>query len=93
MSTAKKIGVLILCYALVINYVDAGPRPRPVVGPDIYRGKNVAKDILAPGEKIVNVMSFGAKPDGKFDCTQVVYKRLYILAKKNSWKKLFILAN
>jgi len=78
MATAKKIGVLILC--LIFNYVDAGPRIRPIVGPDIYKGKNVAKDILAPGEKIVNVMSFGAKPDGKFDCTQVVYIRLYILA-------------
>lgn len=92
MATAKKISVLILCFALVINYVDAGPRKRPVFGPDIYRGINVAKDTLAPGEKIINVMSFGAKPDGKSDCTQVVYKRLYILA-NYFWKKLYILAN
>lgn len=87
MAIANKVGVLILCFALVYNYVDAGgPRIRPVVSPDIYKGKNVAKDVLAPGEKVVNVMSFGAKPDGKFDCTQVVYIRLYILV-NFSWKK------
>ncbi|KAL5097947.1 hypothetical protein RYX36_002274, partial [Vicia faba] len=71
MATAKKVSVLILWFALVCNYVDAvGLRKRPVAGPDIYKGKNVAKDALAPGEKVVNVMSFGAKPDGKFDCTE-----------------------
>ncbi|XP_057428555.1 exopolygalacturonase-like [Lotus japonicus] len=69
MATAKRAAVLILWFALAYC-VDAGPRKGPLVGPDIYKGKNVAKDILAPGEKIVNVMSFGAKPDGKFDCTQ-----------------------
>lgn len=72
MAVAKVFVVLILCFAIVY-YVDAGPRRRPVAGPDIYKGKNVAKDSLSPGEKVVNVMSFGAKPDGKFDCTQVVY--------------------
>lgn len=72
MATAKRAAVLILWFALAYC-VDAGPRKGPLVGPDIYKGKNVAKDILAPGEKIVNVMSFGAKPDGKFDCTQVVF--------------------
>lgn len=71
MVTAKRVVVLILCFALAYH-VNAGPRIRPIVGPDIYKGKNVAKDVLAPGEKIVNVMSFGAKPNGKFDCTQVV---------------------
>ena len=71
MATAKKVSVLIFWFALVCNYVDAaGPRKRPVVGPDIYKGKNVAKDALAPGEKVVNIMSFGAKPGGKFDCTE-----------------------
>ncbi|XP_061369318.1 polygalacturonase-like [Gastrolobium bilobum] len=69
MATAKRDVVLILC-SILVCCVDAGPRVRPVVGPDIYKGKNVAKDVLAPGEKVVNVMSFGAKPDGKFDCTQ-----------------------
>lgn len=75
MATAKKVSVLVLWFAIVCNYVDAAPRPRvrPVAGPDIYRGKNVAKDSLLPGEKVVNVMSFGAKPDGKFDCTEVDY--------------------
>ncbi|XP_027338295.1 exopolygalacturonase-like [Abrus precatorius] len=69
MDTVKRIGVLMLCFALAYC-VDAKVRVRPVAGPDIYRGHNAAKDVLAPGEKIVNVMSFGAKPDGKFDCTQ-----------------------
>lgn len=72
MATAKRVAVLILCFVLAYS-VCAVPRKRPVSGPDIYKGKNVAKDVLAPGEKIVNVMSFGAKPNGKFDCTQVVY--------------------
>ncbi|CAL5184354.1 unnamed protein product [Lathyrus oleraceus] len=72
MATAKKVSVLVLWFAIVCNYVGAAPRPRvrPVAGPDIYRGKNVAKDSLLPGEKVVNVMSLGAKPDGKFDCTE-----------------------
>ena len=72
MVATKRVAVLILYFALAY-FVDAEPRTRPVVGPDIYKGQNVAKDVLAPGEKIVNVMSFGAKPDGKFDCTQVDY--------------------
>jgi galacturan 1,4-alpha-galacturonidase len=90
MATATKVIFLILCFALVCNYVDANPRVRPESGPDIYKGKNVAKDTLAPGEKVVNVMSFGAKGDGKFDCTQVVnllYIRLYILANFNEKNK------
>ncbi|KAK7303752.1 hypothetical protein RJT34_14666 [Clitoria ternatea] len=69
MAIAKRICVVILCFALACC-VDGKPRKRPVAGPDIYKGKNVAKDVLAPGEKVHNVMSFGAKADGKFDCTQ-----------------------
>lgn len=77
MATAKRVAVLILCFALACC-VDAGPRIRPIAGPDIYKGQNVAKDVLAPGEKIVNVMSFGAKPNGVFDCTQVDYGIIFI---------------
>lgn len=72
MATMKRVGSLVLFFALVY-YVDAKKRIMPIAGPDIYQGENVAKDQLAPGEKINNVMSFGAKPNGKFDCTQVVY--------------------
>ncbi|XP_019424932.1 PREDICTED: exopolygalacturonase-like [Lupinus angustifolius] len=70
MATAKRVEIVILCFALACCYVNAGPRVRPIAGPDIYKGQNVAKDSLVPGEKIVNVMNFGAKPDGEFDCTQ-----------------------
>ncbi|KAK7246365.1 hypothetical protein RIF29_41232 [Crotalaria pallida] len=71
MATAKRVGVVILFFAMAC-FVDAapGPRKRPVAGPDLYKGQNVARDALAPGEKLINVMSFGAKPDGKFDSTQ-----------------------
>ena len=75
MAATKRIGVLIMFFALAY-YVDAISRTKPVASPDIYKGRNVAKDKIAPGEKIVNVLSFGAKPDGKFDCTQVDKKNL-----------------
>ncbi|MED6175574.1 hypothetical protein PIB30_079685 [Stylosanthes scabra] len=74
MVVGKRVGVdviLWLAVAFFVVVVEGGKqRVRPVVGPDIYEGHNVAKDVLAPGEKINNVISFGAKPDGKFDCTQ-----------------------
>ncbi|KAJ1407680.1 Pectin lyase fold/virulence factor [Sesbania bispinosa] len=70
MVTAERVAVVILCFSLAYCVDAAGKRKMPVAGPDIYRGKNVAKDELVPGEKIVNVMSFEAKPDGKFDSTQ-----------------------
>lgn len=70
MAIAKRATILIICFALAC-YAGAEPRERPVSGPDIYKGKNVAQDVLLPGEKVNNVMQFGAKPDGKFDCTQV----------------------
>lgn len=71
MAIAKGTAILILCFALA-NYADAVMKPRPPIGPDIYHKKNVAKDVLLPGEKVVNVMDFGAKPDGEFDSTQVI---------------------
>ncbi|MCI11552.1 polygalacturonase-like, partial [Trifolium medium] len=71
MAIAKSATILILFFALA-NYVNAGDisRVRPPVGQDIFGGKNHAKDVLLPGEKIVNVLSFGAKGDGVTDCTQ-----------------------
>ncbi|XP_004487822.1 exopolygalacturonase-like [Cicer arietinum] len=89
MAVAKVFVVLILCFAIVY-YVDAGPRRRPVAGPDIYKGKNVAKDSLSPGEKVVNVMSFGAKPDGKFDCTQAFMDGWRAACKSNVQARLLI---
>ncbi|KAK2448630.1 Pectin lyase superfamily protein [Trifolium repens] len=90
MATATKVVLLILCVALVCNYVDANPRVRPESGPDIYKGKNVAKDTLAPGEKVVNVMSFGAKGDGKFDCTQAFMDGWQAACKSNVQARLLI---
>ncbi|RDX88500.1 Polygalacturonase, partial [Mucuna pruriens] len=70
MGNMKRVGVLILCFAMAYHYVDAKPRKKAVASPDIFKGQNVAKDALHPGEKIVNVLSFGAKPDAQFDCTK-----------------------
>jgi len=69
MAIAKS-AVLILLFALACNADNALKLPR-IAGPDMFKNKNVAKDVLLPGEQIISVMDFGAKGDGKFDCTQV----------------------
>ncbi|KAE9599250.1 putative polygalacturonase [Lupinus albus] len=89
MGTSKSVGFIILCFALAYC-VDCGARIRPVAGPDIYKGQNVAKDVLAPGEKIVNVISFGAKPDGKFDSTQAFMNAWRAACKKPGQNRLLI---
>ena len=58
-------------YFALVYHVDAKKKVMPVAGVDIYKDKNVAADKLSPGEKINNVLSFGAKGDGEYDCTQV----------------------
>jgi len=70
MAITKRVGVLIMYFALVYH-VGAAKKVMPTASPDIFKDQNVAKDKLAPGEKINNVLNFGAKADGKFDCTQV----------------------
>ncbi|KAK7264662.1 hypothetical protein RJT34_32272 [Clitoria ternatea] len=74
MAIAKSaaIHVLILCFALAYNHAHAGPvaKRKPPASPDIYKHKNVAKDVLLPGEKVINVNDLGAEPNGKTDCTQ-----------------------
>ncbi|CAJ1940967.1 unnamed protein product [Sphenostylis stenocarpa] len=69
MAIAKSAVILILFFALACIEATVPKVPR-IAGPDMFRNKNVAKDVLLPGEKIVSVMDFGAKADGKFDCTQ-----------------------
>ncbi|KAK7387929.1 hypothetical protein VNO78_22727 [Psophocarpus tetragonolobus] len=78
MAIAKSAAILILFFALACNANNA-PIVEPVAGPDMFSHKNMARDVLFPGEKIVNVQDFGAKGDGKFDCTQ---------AFMNAWKKV-----
>jgi len=66
----ERLGVLIMYFALV-SHVGAVRKVMPVAVPDIFKNKNVAHDKLLPGERIYNVRSFGAIPDGKSDCTEV----------------------
>jgi len=70
MAIAKSVVILILFFALA-SYADAAPKPRPPVGRDVFGARKSSKDVLLPGEKLVNVLSFGAKGDGVTDCTQV----------------------
>jgi len=77
MAIAKSV-VLILLFAVVCSVDGAVKRPR-IVGPDMFKNKNVAKDKLLPGEQIFNVMDFGAKANGKFDCTQVKKQTSYYI--------------
>ena len=65
---------MVVSLLLFCDFVEAkARRRRPLSGPDMFRGKNLAVDKLHPGEKIINVLNFKAKPDGKTDCTQVIY--------------------
>ena len=70
MAIAKRATILIICFTLAC-YANAAPRKRPDGGADIYLGKKASRDMLIPGEKVNNVMDFGAVPDGESDSTQV----------------------
>ncbi|TKY54175.1 Polygalacturonase protein [Spatholobus suberectus] len=78
MAIAKSAAILILCFALACN-ANHAPKRTPVAGPDIFGKKNVAQDVLLPGEKIVSIVDFGAVGDGESDCTQ---------AFMDAWKKV-----
>ena len=89
-NVAGRIVILAtLCCALA-SCIDAKVRPRPVFGGDPYRGKNIARDVLLPGEQIANVLSFGAVPDGKTDSTQVT-SQLWVIY--SFWLLLVIFFN
>ncbi|KAJ1395333.1 Pectin lyase fold/virulence factor [Sesbania bispinosa] len=89
MAIAKRSSILILCFALA-NFAVALPRPRPVAGPDIFRNKNASKDMLLPGEKIVNVISFGAKPDGVTDSTSAFMQAWQAVCKSPEQSRLYV---
>ncbi|KAJ1395234.1 Pectin lyase fold/virulence factor [Sesbania bispinosa] len=89
MAIAKRSSILILCFALA-SFAVALPRPRPVAGPDIFRNKNASKDMLLPGEKIVNVMSFGAKPDGVTDSTSAFMQAWQAVCKSPEQSRLYV---
>lgn len=46
---------------------------------DPFRGAHLGRtDIAGGNEKVFNVLQFGAKPDGRKDCTQVMIMINYI---------------
>ncbi|KAF3950367.1 hypothetical protein ACB098_02G051800 [Castanea mollissima] len=65
--------LIILCFALAYCEAYAKGVVRGV--PDTFRGSNLARhDVPTPGEKVFNVLQFGAKPDGRKDNTQAFIK-------------------
>jgi hypothetical protein len=91
MAIAKSATILILFFALA-TYANADgdiSRVRPPVGQDLFGGKNHARDVLLPGEKIVNVLSFGAKGDGQTDCTEVkIIPNFYVILYKHYYSNV-----
>ena len=68
MAIAKSASIVIIFFALA-HYANAAMKARPPVGHDVFGDNNHAKDVALPGEKLVNVESFGAKGDGVTDST------------------------
>ncbi|KAL4398030.1 hypothetical protein HN51_002618 [Arachis hypogaea] len=74
-ATIYTLVLIITLFASSCYEANAGPiktRSKPIGGPDIHAGQDVERDhhVLLPGEKIHNVMDFGAVPDGETDSTQ-----------------------
>ncbi|XP_054791192.1 exopolygalacturonase-like [Prosopis cineraria] len=69
LSVVKIILMSFTVLSLLSDCADAA-RKKPISGPDMFMGENLAVDKLLPGEKIINVLDFKAKPDGVTDCTQ-----------------------
>ena len=86
MAIAKTTAILILFFALA----DAAARPRPVVGRDVFGEKNHARDTLLPGEKIVNVLSFGARGDGVFDSTEAFMQAWQVVCKSQGQNRFYV---
>ncbi|KAI5415717.1 exopolygalacturonase [Lathyrus oleraceus] len=89
MAIAKSASIAIIFFALA-HYADAAVRARTTVGHDVFGDNNHAKDVLLPGEKIVNVQSFGAKGDGVFDCTQAFMSAWQAVCHTQGQNRLYI---
>ncbi|CAI8610689.1 unnamed protein product [Vicia faba] len=89
MAIAKSASIVIIFFALA-HYADAAVRNRTTVGHDIFGDSNHARDVLLPGEKLVNVESFGAKGDGVTDCTQAFMSAWQATCHASGQNRLYI---
>ncbi|CAK8563716.1 unnamed protein product [Lathyrus sativus] len=89
MVIAKSVSIVILFFALA-HYADAVVRPRTTVGHDVFGDSNHAKDVLLPGEKLVNVVNFGAKGDGVTDCTEAFMTAWQAVCKTAGQNRLYV---
>ncbi|KAI9123308.1 hypothetical protein K1719_006197 [Acacia pycnantha] len=91
-NAGRLIIVLALCITLVRCDDGDGENQRkmPVAVPDMFKGVNLAKDVLVAGEKIINVMSFGAKPDGKSDSTQGFMQAWQAVCKSTTPARMYV---
>ncbi|KAA0049517.1 hypothetical protein IC582_012861 [Cucumis melo] len=73
MSSFFKQVILLTLLLVALVAVDAKLLPGPIL-PDPFRNVNLGKDIKHRKETVFNVLSFGAKPDGKTDNTESFMK-------------------
>lgn len=71
MKSPFKQLILLALLLVALVAVEAKLLPGPIL-PDPFRNVNLGKHIRHRNEAVFNVLSFGAKPDGKTDNTQVI---------------------